>query len=201
MARRRPRGLKPEEEDLWQRVAKTATPLHPSAPAPARVETPPRRPEPGARPTKAPDPIPPFRLGQSSPSPGRGHDLAPTLAERLSDRPVRMDRKAFTRLNRGKMTPEARIDLHGMTLAQAHPALIGFILSAQASGKRLVLVITGKGRDRDDDGPIPERRGALRHQTPHWLTAPPLGQAVLQVTQAHRKHGGEGAFYVYLRRR
>jgi len=63
-----------------------------------------------------------------------------------------------------------------------------------------VLVITGKGRDDDGPGPIPRRRGVLRHQVPQWLSRPPLGPAVLQVTPAHRKHGGEGALYVYLRR-
>ncbi|WP_341540294.1 Smr/MutS family protein [Rhodovulum euryhalinum] len=111
-----------------------------------------------------------------------------------------MDRKAFARLRGGKLSPEARIDLHGMTLAQAHPALNGFILRAQAEGRRLVLVITGKGLGPDGDGPIPERRGVLKRQVPHWLHQPPLSAAVLQVAEAHRRHGGEGAFYVYLRR-
>ena len=112
-----------------------------------------------------------------------------------------MDKKSFTRLKRGKVKPEARLDLHGLTLDRAHPALSRFILSAQKSGKRLVLVITGKGRDRDDGGPIPVRTGILRHHVPQWLSSPPLSSAVLQVTQSHISHGGEGAFYVYLRRK
>ena len=66
---------------------------------------------------------------------------------------------------------------------------------------RLVLVITGKGKRRDDTGPIPQRVGALRHQVPQWLRLPPLGPAVLQITEAHLKHGGSGAYYVYLRKR
>jgi DNA-nicking Smr family endonuclease len=36
---------------------------------------------------------------------------------------------------------------------------------------------------------------------PGWLHLPPLGPAVLQVTEAHQRHGGSGAYYVYLRRR
>ena len=101
---------------------------------------------------------------------------------------------------RGKTAPEARIDLHGMTLAEAQPELVRFILNAHASGLRLVLVITGKGKRDEDHGPIPARRGVLRHQVPHWLNLPPLSAAVLQVASAHLKHGGEGAYYVYLRR-
>lgn len=196
---RRPRGLRPEEEDLWHRVARSATPLHPARPIrePADPPGPPAKPKPK---TPAAAPLPSFRIGQSAPQSTAGHDLAPTVADRLAGAPVRMDRKAFVRLNRGKLAPEARIDLHGLTLAEAHPELIRFILNAHGAGKRLVLVITGKGRDGDAHGPIPERRGVLRRQLPHWLSAPPLGPLILQVGQAHRRHGGEGAFYVYLRR-
>ena len=75
-----------------------------------------------------------------------------------------------------------------------------FILSAYADGKRLVLVITGKGKERDDGGPIPVRFGVLRHQVPQWLALTPLSSAVLQITQAHDRHGGGGAYYVYLRK-
>ena len=111
-----------------------------------------------------------------------------------------MDRKAFDQMKRGKLRPEGKIDLHGMTLDRAHPALTRFILGAQAQGKRLVLVVTGKGKQRDDGGPIPVRFGVLRRQVPQWLSLPPMSSVVLQVTQAHLRHGGSGAYYVYLRR-
>jgi len=102
---------------------------------------------------------------------------------------------------RGKLKPEGRIDLHGMTVAQAHPALTSFVMSAHSSGKRLVLVITGKGGKRQDDWAIaPQRMGALKRQVPHWLTQAPMSQVVMQVTEAHIRHGGTGAYYVYLRR-
>jgi DNA-nicking Smr family endonuclease len=110
-----------------------------------------------------------------------------------------MDAKTHARMTRGKLAPEARLDLHGMTLAEAHPELIRFLLNAQDQGLRLVLVITGKGKAMFE--PVPRPTGALRHQLPHWLRLPPLNQIVLQVTEAHLKHGGTGAFYVYLRRR
>ncbi|HKL64840.1 MAG TPA: Smr/MutS family protein, partial [Roseovarius sp.] len=77
----------------------------------------------------------------------------------------------------------------------------GFMLRAHGADKRLVLVVTGKGKDRDDGGPIPVRNGVLRHNVPQWLRAAPLGPLVLQVTEAHARHGGGGAYYVYLRRR
>ena len=197
MARRRRKGLSPEDRALWEKVAESATPLHP----PKRRECDEAPEAPTLRPPKTPArPLSGFRLGQSATPPPISHDIAPDLADRLAHAPVRMDRKSFTRMTRGKLKPEARLDLHGMTLAQAHPALTGFVLRSHAEGKRLVLVITGKGKRAADEGPIPVRPGALKHQVPQWLTMPPLGGIVLQVTQAHQKHGGSGAYYVYLRR-
>lgn len=202
MARRR--TLRPEEEELWQAVARTARPLHPKTqgflhrndkaahPHPPAVTVEPKLP---SQPW-----LEPFRLGQKTRS-TKPHDLAPSLSESLNAAPLAMDAKVHGRMVRGKLQPEARIDLHGMTLAEAHPELIRFILNAQSAGLRLVLVITGKGKRGQDIGPIPQRTGALRHQVPQWLRLPPLGPAVLQVTEAHLKHGGGGAYYVYLRRR
>ncbi|MGR3604971.1 Smr/MutS family protein [Sulfitobacter sp.] len=140
-------------------------------------------------------------LGKPTPKPrSNAHDLMPSLPDQIRKSPVQMDSKAFGRLKRGKIRPEGRIDLHGMTLDRAHPALTKFILGSHAKGRRLVLVITGKGKMRDEGGPIPVRPGVLRHQVPQWLSMPPLSAAVLQVSQAHISHGGGGAYYVYLRR-
>jgi DNA-nicking Smr family endonuclease len=193
MTRRR---LRPDEVELWRQIAATTERLHPDTP---RSEETVARPKP--KPQKQPKPrLPDFTIGQAA-APGLpAHDLKPTLVQSLRDAPVAMDNKAFTRMKRGKLSPEARIDLHGMTMDRAHPTLTAFILRAQASGKRLVLVITGKGRDRDAGGPIPVPRGILKHQVPQWLSMPPLSQAVLQIAQAHVSHGGAGAYYVYLRR-
>ena len=203
MARRR--TLRPEEQEIWAAVARTATPMHPGRQLFLKeVDTPrnavPLHPE-------APEPLghthprlPLFHLGEKSRSATR-LDLVPTPAEALSAAPLQMDAKTHGKMTRGKLTPEARIDLHGLTLSEAHPELIRFILNAQSDGARLVLVITGKGRRGEDIGPIPQRMGVLRHQVPQWLRMPPLGQAVLQVSEAHLKHGGSGAYYVYLRRR
>jgi DNA-nicking Smr family endonuclease len=198
MARRR--SLHPEELEIWQAVARTAKPLHPTGPiflqqvAPAPHSQPPR-----ADPSPVLSRLPLFRLGEKA-RVKPGHDLLPGLAESLAAAPLQMDAKTHGKMTRGKLAPEARIDLHGLTLSEAHPELIRFILNAQSAGFRLVLVITGKGKRGQDIGPIPQRMGALRHQVPHWLRLPPLGPAVLQISEAHLKHGGSGAYYVYLRR-
>lgn len=178
-------------------MARTARPLHDHPlfhkPERAVAEPPPALIKPKPR-------MAPFRLGEAVEKPER-RDLMPVLGQTLTAAPLQMDAKTHGKMTRGKLVPEARIDLHGMTLAEAHPELIRFVLNAQGAGLRLVLVITGKGRPGPDTGPIPQRLGALRHQVPQWLRQSPLGPAVLQVTEAHLKHGGAGAYYVYLRRR
>jgi len=189
------RRVTQEELKLWQQVARTTEKLDPrrDTDAPSLM-----KPKPKVETPKAD--LTPFEVGQRSNGANHHHDTLPGLPERLARQPLQMDKKTNTRLKRGKVDPEARIDLHGMTLAQAQPALTGFILRAQAQGKRLVLVITGKGKNTDTGGPIPARHGVLRHAVPQWLGMAPLSGLVLQITQAHVRHGGGGAYYVYLRR-
>ncbi|KIC49780.1 Smr/MutS family protein [Tateyamaria sp. ANG-S1] len=191
------RELRPEEEDLWRRVADKTERLHPEKPFHPDdfVTTPP--PSPRSRPTFE---VAPARQTSRTSGPKTSVNLSPSIVDQVAAQPVQMDRKAFTQMRRGKLKPEGKLDLHGMTIDRAHPALTRFILSAHGQGKRLVLVVTGKGKHRDDDGPIPVRFGVLRHQVPQWLSMPPLSSAVLQVSQANVKHGGGGAYYVYLRR-
>ena len=190
---RRPRHLSPDDKAVWDHVRRQVQPLHPekrakSAPA---AEPAPKKVAPRA-------PIVPFDVGAKADI-ARPHDILPPLRDRLRSAPVAMDAKNFLRMKAGKLKPEGRLDLHGMYQDEAYPELIAFILNAQAAGKRLVLVITGKGRV--SDGWAPEGRGVLRRYVPQWLKLPPLAPAVLEVRPAHLKHGGDGAYYVYLRRR
>ena len=91
------------------------------------------------------------------------------------------------RLRRGRMEPESRIDLHGYSYEGAYRSLVSFLMRAHAEGKRLVLVITGKG-------------GVLRPHLPAWLNGAELQQLVIGIREAHPKHGGGGAFYVALQK-
>lgn len=190
------KGRKPrkDELELWKQVAATTKPLASRTPAP----------EPAApskfNDTKRPATAIPPRIVPNPPSTTTRHDIAAPIGQRLDAAPLRMDRKAFQKLKRGKLSPEAKIDLHGMTLTRAHTVLTRFIMTSHGAGRRLVLVITGKGKPGGDTGPIPTRQGVLRHHVPGWLEVPPLSGVVLQVTQAHQSHGGGGAYYVYLRR-
>lgn len=105
-----------------------------------------------------------------------------------------IDRRTAERLRRGKLPIEARLDLHGRFQDEAHHALNAFITGSAAAGRRVVLVITGKGR-------VSEGGGVLRRSVPQWLRLPPCAVHVLAVMPAQPQHGGAGALYVMLRRK
>ncbi|MDN2566412.1 Smr/MutS family protein, partial [Aquibium sp. A9E412] len=104
-----------------------------------------------------------------------------------------VDRPTRAKLARGRVPLEARVDLHGMTQAEAHGLLLSFLRRAHAGGLRHVLVITGKGSAPGDSG-------VLRRAVPQWLATTPFRPLVSGVSEAGRRHGGGGALYVRLRR-
>jgi DNA-nicking Smr family endonuclease len=115
--------------------------------------------------------------------------LAPLNPGRSGD----VDTRTVERLRRGQLRPEARLDLHGMTQAEAHRALERFVPQARDAGKRCIIVITGKGS-------VSAGGGVLRNAVPGWLNSPSLRSAVLAYAEAIPRDGGAGALYVLLRR-
>lgn len=107
-----------------------------------------------------------------------------------------MDRRQETRLRRGQINIEGTLDLHGLTRHQAYDRMIDYIQTAFAQKKRCILVITGKGRSGWEE----EEIGILRTNLPIWLSEMPLKPLILRHTHAQPRHGGKGAFYVYLRK-
>jgi DNA-nicking Smr family endonuclease len=178
------RRLSDEEIDLWIAVAKSvARRKGAKLPNPRKIQPP--RAEPAAA---APEP----ERRRVSPAP-----KAPSPAPLAP-----LEKRLKKQLARGRSAIDQSIDLHGMTQAQAHQALRGFLVYAQAQGDRLVLVVTGKGAPRagifeSDDFRGP---GILRRIVPDWLRAPDLRAIVLGFEEAGRAHGGAGALYVRLRR-
>jgi DNA-nicking Smr family endonuclease len=110
-----------------------------------------------------------------------------------------IDRRTVSRLTRGAVAIDGRIDLHGMTQQAAHGRLIRYLRDAQAKGDRMVLVITGKGRPMAAPG-TGEERGVLRRAVPLWLSAAEMRPFVVGFGEAAPPHGGSGALYVRIRR-
>jgi DNA-nicking Smr family endonuclease len=123
---------------------------------------------------------------------------------RPAGRPYKMglDGNTGEKLKRGQLVPGARIDLHGLTEDRAHQALLSFLRRAQLDGVKLVLVITGKGNPKDEDGAVwtMRRHGILKEMVPRWLNEKHFAALIAGSGAAHRRHGGDGALYVYLRK-
>lgn len=128
-----------------------------------------------------------------------GVPSAPQPRDRSAPGRTGLDGRTAARLARGLLEPQARLDMHGMTEAAAHRALLTFVKGAYARGDRLLLVVTGKGsRVENARHRVTETQGVLKTMTPRWLES--LADLVADWRVAHRRHGGEGALYVYLRK-
>jgi DNA-nicking Smr family endonuclease len=121
----------------------------------------------------------------------KGTKAAPTT-------PLSFDRDVDRALSKGKRTPEAKLDLHGMTLAAAERAVTTFIADASSQNRRVVLIVTGKGL-RLEGGRV--FGGRIRAEFAGWLDRAENRARIAGVRPAHPRHGGSGAFYVLLRRR
>lgn len=185
MSRRKGRPLAPEEEELWQAVKRSVTPLRPEQAAPpppaalAAAEAEPQRP----LVTLAPKPAP----VAAKPSLPKLHPFG------------KRERQA---VSRGRISIDGRLDLHGYRQDEAHARLSGFLYQAQAMGWKVVLVITGKGRPGGDFRTLhDDERGVLRRVVPMWLSLPDFRRVVLGYEDAAPTHGGGGALYVRIRKR
>ena len=119
----------------------------------------------------------------------------------MTDEPLdeqNFDRDIARQLGRGKLVPQASLDLHGMTLAAAERAVGEFLERAIAQDLRLVLIVTGKGLRLEGGRML---GGRIRAEFVGWLNRADNRHRVRAVRPAHPRHGGGGAFYVLLRRR
>lgn len=124
----------------------------------------------------------------------RGMTAAPELAAGDQN----FDRDTSRALARGRLVPQASLDLHGMTLAAAERAVAAFLEHATARDLRVVLVVTGKGLRLEGGRML---GGRIRAEFVGWLNRADNRHRVRAVRAAHPRHGGGGAFYVLLRRR
>jgi DNA-nicking Smr family endonuclease len=196
-------GTSLEDLALWHHTASSVTPLKK-----AKSRVPDVGPPEETKPKREPAPIR-MPLVKAAPKQNTAPAAQPSQAQRgpLPKAPpplVPIERRKARRIARGHVEIDARLDLHGLTQANAERRLRTFLLRARVDGLRTVLIITGKGAERDaDDGHIAfgrSERGVLRRSVPLWLEAPELRDCVAGIAPAHVRHGGSGALYIHLRK-
>jgi DNA-nicking Smr family endonuclease len=183
--------LNADDHDVWKNLIKSVTPLM-------------------RRKFFAKPPLAKPHLAKS-PSESRSKNLnaksvplqPPTLPQKksaIAPSPANLDGKGYGGISRasarliksGQMDYSDCLDLHGHGRNAAYLHLKSFIISAVEQGHRHVLVITGKGQSG---------KGVIKAHFPVWLNEPPLSAYIIAYCQAQRKDGGDGAWYVNLRRR
>lgn len=195
MSKRDPKRL-PHDFHLWTAVASTVDPLRRkgllklgTGPLPLPSEEPPVSVSAAPAPPKRRAPRAPFLPPYQAPLPA-----SPPPAKAV-------DPSIRKKLGRGRIDLDGTLDLHGMTQTEARSALHRYLHARGARGDRTVLVITGKGLKTDNDYVAAmTERGILRTMLPIWLSEPSLAPLVSGWSVAARGHGGEGAWYVRLRR-
>ncbi|RTL53929.1 MAG: DNA mismatch repair protein MutS [Bradyrhizobiaceae bacterium] len=180
----RKRALSEEERALWDSVAKSIKPLRKKTRA-AKTEA------------IAVDDTAPVTSMKFEPVPSKAAPPAITKPVSKPSAPplAPIGRRERAQLSKGRKEIDGRLDLHGMTQARAHRALLAFLHRASADGMTFVLVITGKGASGQG-----HERGVLRRQVPEWLALPEFRGLVVGFEEAHIGHGGAGALYVRVRR-
>lgn len=117
--------------------------------------------------------------------------VQPDISSVSKSRPQSLDMNQDKKVRRGRVKIEMTIDLHDLTQAQAYPALISGLVRASNRNMRCTLVITGKGARLE---------GVLRRSLSGWLAIDPIRPLIASYAQAHIRHGGSGAWYVFLKR-
>jgi DNA-nicking Smr family endonuclease len=179
--RRDRRRLGSDEAHLWRRAIADVRPIAP----------------PASRPDASPEALPSAEPGRAAEpvrevTPTRPPSPPPTR-ELVRRSVAGLDKRTLIRLRRGLIAPETQVDLHRQTQDEARRSLDGFLAASQATGRRCVLVITGKGYGSGG-------AGILKTMVPRWLDEQPNRGRVLAFCHALPSHGGEGALYVLLRR-
>lgn len=177
-------GTSDEDRALWQHVTRSVRAYEKKR---ASAEATPRN----AAPAK------PKRISKIDAALAAATPLAPRTPAAKTTAPVRapaaLDGGTTRDLKKKKWPIDKTIDLHGMTQTAAHDALVRFFNLARRQEKRTLLVITGKG-SRLQGG------GVLRRLLPLWLAEAPFAPHVLAITAARTEDGGDGAFYVRLKK-
>jgi len=138
--------------------------------------------------------------GAGAPPP---HPSAAQMRARASSAFTAGDPRIETKARRGRIAIERILDLHGLRQDTAHARLSRFIEAAQRDDCRCVLIVTGKGAPADSLSRLadPAPRGVIRRRFLEWIEEAPLRARIARVGRAAPRHGGAGAFYVFLKGR
>ena len=131
------------------------------------------------------------------------------------DKTLGIDRKSDRKLNSGKYSIDASLDLHGLTIEQAYNKTKAFFEKSIQNNLRCILLITGKGLHSKDSYSIDtifeayKKNICIKNESFNktikdsmidWLKQPFFASRIIKYTDAQKVHGGNGAIYILLKK-
>lgn len=167
----RRKGLSEDDLALWAAYSRTLSRLLPGR---SRLPVPAHKPV-------APSPIP-----VPTPEPPKINAAGLLARLEINATPGGVDKSTWAKFRAQKTRVQARLDLHGHTVARAHCEVLRFLEMAVVAELRCVEIITGNGE-------------SLARELPHWLNAPAVRPFILGLAHPHARNSG--SVRVLLRRR
>ena len=96
------------------------------------------------------------------------------------------------------------IDLHGFTLDEANKEIERFILTSYENGFNRLRIVTGKGlhSNNEKDPYVSKDLSILKYSVPEYIKNNiELMNLIVEFKEANIKEGGEGAFYILLKKK
>ena len=105
-------------------------------------------------------------------------------------------------LKKGKIPIDKKVDFHGLSLNESKEIFIKTINECFFKGQRCILFVTGKGmiNKNYDDNEKKLFYGKIRNDFTNWVNIEGVKRKILNMQKADIKHGGDGAFFIYLRK-
>ena len=116
--------------------------------------------------------------------------------EKLLDKDLKFKKKNYNKTN--------SIDLHGYTLEEANKAIQDFINKSYEKNINKLIVVTGKGiHSNNETNPyVSKDLSILKYSVPEYIENNiELKKIILEITNAKIEDGGDGAFYIHLKRK
>jgi len=111
---------------------------------------------------------------------------------------IDIEKNKLRRIKSGKISIERKIDLHGLSLKESEKKLKIFVDDSLRLKKRFLLVITGKGKNSKPN--IHGEIKTINSEITRWLSDRFYHDKVQYISKALDKHGGTGAYYLFLKK-
>ena len=121
----------------------------------------------------------------------------------VSSKEKLLNKDLYSNKNRIQKEIIKTIDLHGLSLQNANNIIEEFIIQCFKKNVNKIIVITGKGlRSKSIENPyVSKDLSILKHSVPNFIKSKTnLMKIINKIEEANIEYGGQGAFYIFLKK-